>query len=105
MVTHHSQADNTARRNHGSLAQIPARQTRTRSGLKRPNDNSTSKSIMARVPLVFLCCLAIADVPDFRMPVSADEKAAKDPAPKRAKPKFTISKETTVVAGPLDKDG
>ena len=31
--------------------------------------------------------------------------AVADDAPKKAKPKFTISKETTFVAGPVDKDG
>ena len=55
---------------------------------------------MARLPLIRLCCLAIAGLPVL---TQAGERT--NPAPKQAKPKFTISKETTVVAGPLDKDG
>jgi hypothetical protein len=39
------------------------------------------------------------------MQAAAGEKPGKDPPPKQAKLRFTIGKETTVVAGPLDKDG
>src|SRR5262245_51123795 len=67
--------------------------------------SSTQGPTMARLRLTLICCLVVAGVPAGRMQAAAGEKPGIDPAPKQAKPKFTIGKETTVVDGPLDKDG
>src|SRR5262249_30308720 len=82
----------------GECAEIGKRKNEFAAWHQAAAKNAKLEAIMKRIATSFLVAGLLAT-----SPASADEKT--DPAPKKAKPRFTISKESTYVTGPVDKDG